>query len=67
MDFVRSNDLSLKYQRFTSSGCKHIGIRKFEFVANTQFLYLHEKMPILFIARNIKQIQDTRRHFPNQV
>ena len=40
MDFVRSNDLSWKYQRFTSSGCKDIGIRKFEFVAKTQFLYL---------------------------
>jgi len=33
MDLVRSDDLSLKYQRFTSSGCKDNGIRKFEFVA----------------------------------
>ena len=24
---------------FTSSGCKNIGIRKFEFVTKTQFLY----------------------------
>ena len=29
----------LKYQRFTLSGCRDIGIRKFEFVAKTQFLY----------------------------
>jgi len=29
----------LKYQRFTPSGCKDIGARKFEFVAKTQFLY----------------------------
>ena len=35
---VRSNSLSLKYQRFTPSGCEAIGVRKFEFVAKTQFL-----------------------------
>ena len=38
MNYVRSNNLSLKYHKFTSSGCKDIGIRKFEFVAKTQFL-----------------------------
>ena len=38
MDLVKSNDLSLKYQRFTSSGWKDIGFSKFEFVAKTQFL-----------------------------
>ena len=35
---VRSNNLSLKYKRFTTSGCKDIGIRTFQFVAKTQFL-----------------------------
>ena len=30
MNSVRSNNLSLKYQRFTPQGCKDIGIRKFE-------------------------------------
>ena len=30
---VRSNNVSLKYQRPTTSGCKDIGIRKFEFVS----------------------------------
>ena len=35
---VRSNHISLKYQRFTLSGCKDIGIRKFKFVAKPQFL-----------------------------
>ena len=35
----RSNSLSLKYQRFTPSGCKDIGVRKCKFVAKTQFLY----------------------------
>ena len=34
----RSNSLSLKYQRSTPSGCKDIGVRKFKFVAKTQFL-----------------------------
>ena len=31
-------NLSLKYQRFTASGGKNIGIRKSEFVTKTQFL-----------------------------
>ena len=39
MHAVRSYNVSLKYQRFTSSGCKDIGITKIEFVAKTQFLY----------------------------
>ena len=33
MNSARSSSLSLKYQRFTLSGCKDLGIRKFEFVA----------------------------------
>ena len=36
---VRSDGLSLKYQRFTSPGWKDIGVRKCEFVAKTQFLW----------------------------
>ena len=39
MNSDRSNNLSLKYQRLETSGCKNIGVRKFEFVAKTQFLY----------------------------
>ena len=31
INYVRLKNLSLKYQRFTASGCKDIGIRKFEF------------------------------------
>ena len=38
MHSARSNNLNLKYQRFTSLGCIEIGIRKFEFVSKTQFL-----------------------------
>ena len=41
-NYDRSNSLSLKYQRFTPSGCKDIGIRKFEFVAKTHFILRHE-------------------------
>ena len=36
---VRSNNLSLKYQRFTPSDCTEVGIRIFEFVTKTQILY----------------------------
>ena len=38
MTNVRSNNRSLKYQRFAPSGYEDIGIRKFKFVANIQFL-----------------------------
>ena len=38
MNFVRLNSLSLKYHRFTPSGCTHIGIKKFEFVANCSLI-----------------------------
>ena len=35
MNSVRSHNLSFKYQRFTTLGCKDIEIRNFEFVAKT--------------------------------
>ena len=40
MNSVRSNNQSLKFQRFTPSGCKDIEleIRKFESTEKTQFL-----------------------------
>ena len=38
MTSVRSKNLNLKFPRFKPSGCKDIGIRKFEFVAKTKFL-----------------------------
>ena len=40
-------NLSLKYKRFTPSGCKDIEFSKFEFAANTQLL-----IPNYFIPRN---------------
>ena len=39
MNSVRSNNISLKYQRFTTLGSKDKGIIKSEFVTKTQFLY----------------------------
>jgi len=42
----RSKSLSLKYQRFTPSGCKDIGVRKCKFVAKTQFLSENENTKI---------------------
>ena len=38
MNLNESNSLSLEYKRYTSSACKDIDIRKFEFVTKTQFL-----------------------------
>ena len=38
ISFVRSKNISLKYQRFTTLGSKDIGIWKSEFVAKSQFL-----------------------------
>jgi len=38
MNYVRSNNRSLKFQRFTPTGCRDMRIRKIEFVAKTQFL-----------------------------
>ena len=39
MNYIRSNNLSLKWQRFTPSGWKDIWIRQFKFVSKTQFLW----------------------------
>ena len=41
MNFVRSNKLSLKDQRFIPLGRKDIGIRKVEFMAKPPFLINH--------------------------
>ena len=37
MNFVKSNNLSLKYRKFTPSGCNDLVIRKFKFVVKNQF------------------------------
>ena len=38
MNSVRSNNLSLKYERFITSGLKDIVVKIYEFVTKTQFL-----------------------------
>ena len=43
---VRSNSRSLKYQRFTLSGCKDIGIRTFKFVEKLSSFDCKKKTPI---------------------
>ena len=43
MNYVRSNNISLKYQRFATLDSKDIGIRKSEFVA--QFSILKDSIP----------------------
>ena len=50
MNSVRSNNLSLKYQRFIPWRCKDIGTRKFEFVAITQFLCISGRNTIMTTA-----------------
>ena len=37
MNSVGSNRLTLKYQRFTPSGCNDLGFRKFEIVSKIPF------------------------------
>jgi len=44
MNSERSNNLSLKYQEFTQSGCEDKVIRKFEFLAKTLILYKTESL-----------------------
>ena len=55
MNSVGSNSLSLKYQRFTSSSCEDILIRKFKFVARTQFLCYLRKIRIIADADRFKK------------
>ena len=38
-EFSIDQILEMKYQRLTPFGCKDIGIKKFEFLAETQFLW----------------------------
>ena len=47
---VRSNDISLKYQRCTTLGSKDIGIINSEFVAKTQFLCDNPKQLLWLIC-----------------
>ena len=54
MNYVKSNNPSLKYQRVAPSGRRYKGIRKFEFVAKTQFLYWKQFKVLPGVCYHIK-------------
>ena len=54
MNSVRSN--SLQSQRSPTSGCTDMGIKKFEFAAKTQFLYVKKD----YIYRNVVNVCITK-------
>jgi len=56
MNSVRSNNLSLKYQRFTTLGSKDIRIINSEFVARSQFLCIYHFCNIRFILNNHRNL-----------
>ena len=62
MNSVRSNNLNLRWQRFTSSGWKDIEIKKFEFLTKTQFLngdktHFSNKQVVLQGRKSNKSVQ----------
>ena len=70
MNPVRSNNLSLKYHRFTPSGCTYIRIRKSEFVAKTQFFLLNYFLYVVYrhnteLSQGLRK-QQTRNHVLEQ-
>jgi len=58
MNSVRSNNISFKYQRFTTLGSRAIGIINSEFVAKTQFLckLKNRRDQALFSISTVKEI-----------
>ena len=61
MNSVKLNNLSFKYLRFTQSGCKGIGIRKFDFMAKNQFLFTIRFA--LFLNKMIKSTEKITTYF----
>ena len=53
MNSVRSNNISLKYQKFTTLDSKDKGIIKLEFVTKTQFLCFYKNKPTQLEFLNI--------------
>jgi len=60
MNHFRSNNNSLKYLRFTPSGCRDIAIVKSESVAKTQFLckFVWQYLNLILVA-----FQKCRQYF----
>ena len=46
MNYGRSHNLSLKYQRFTPSGCKDMGMKKFGQESITLEAFLSQKKSV---------------------
>ena len=42
LDYVINQNSMLEISKVTALGCKYIGIRKSEFVANTQIIFIRE-------------------------
>jgi len=61
MNPVLLNNLSLKYQRFTPSGCIVIWIEKFDFVAKTQFLLEFPNLLTLTAGLGLKMMEQKCR------
>ena len=60
MNSVASSNQILKYQRFTPSGCKDIGIRTFEILTKAQFIYkLSNSSNLFFNVKLPSSIADT--------
>ena len=59
MKYVRSNNLSFKYQRVTPSGCKDIGISKFKLKLNSFHFKLKSNMIpiIIYTYRRIEEVK----------
>jgi len=61
MTSVRSNNIGLTYQRFTTLGSKDVGIRKSECVTKNQFLYPYIKYIVRMI--NIMCVEENFYYF----
>ena len=59
MNSVRSNNLSLEYQRFTPPVSKYIRIKKFEFVAKTELLCSNRLICFFTFSQTFFQIKIT--------
>ena len=59
MNYVRLSNLSLKYQKFTRTVYKDIGMRKFEFVTKTQFLLSFFTLILRFFRERKTDTQGT--------
>ena len=56
MNFIRSKNLSFKFQRFIPSDCKDIGIRKLEFFYENRLKKTHYDKHFLIFYINIYSI-----------